>query len=169
MSRTVELGAGTSPDPRANETVDLHADADHQFDLDGIWHLKTDTVDHLIAHHCVEHLADTARFFSEASRVLRPGGTLEITVPVGADAVADHDHSTRWEWRTPTFYCTEQQRHWDPDTDFRLVDRDLTVWFYGPFEPLSGVFDLLADRWPRWAIRRCGSGEITAVYRRTGP
>lgn len=165
----IDLGAGDDPDPRATETVDLYTDADHQFDLGERWELDEDSVDGLIGNHVVEHL-DTEHVFDEAARVLVDGGWFELTVPIGRDAVADPDHRQRWTYWTPKMYCRrarrEDGRPWDSDTEFELVDRDLSVWLFGPFEPLSGVFDHMADVWPNWAARRCGAGELTARYRR---
>lgn len=167
--RVIDLGAGDGPDPRATETVDLYTDADHQFDLSQRWELNDSSVDGLIANHVVEHL-DAEHVFKEAGRVLVDGGWFELTVPLGRDADADPDHQQRWTYWTPRMFCQRSQddagRPWDPDTEFVLDDRELSVWLFGPLAPLSGLFDLLADRWPHWAERRCGAGELTARYRR---
>jgi len=40
--RVLDLGAGDDPDARATETVDLYADADHQFDLTDEWPIETE-------------------------------------------------------------------------------------------------------------------------------
>lgn len=168
----LDLGAGDDPDGRATETVDLYTDADHQFDLAAEWELPTDYADGLIANHVVEHLPDLGHFFSESRRVLRDGGWLEITVPVGRDARADPDHEHAFEYWTPAMFCERHRREatrpWDASTGFELVDRDLDVWLLGPFAPFSSVFNRLAQRWPAWGVWRCGAGELTATYRLGG-
>lgn len=168
--RVLDLGAGDAPDPRSTETVDLYADADHEFDLDESWPVDDASVKGIIASHVVEHLAEPRDFFAEAGRVLVDGGWLEMTVPVGADAIADPDHETRWGWRTPEIYCrdrsAENGRPWDPDPPFTLLDRDADVWFFAPFRPLTPLLQAMSKRCPAEAVRRCSSGEITARYRR---
>lgn len=167
--RVLDVGAGDSPDDRATETVDLYTDADHQFDLGKRWPLDDEAVDGIIANHVVEHL-DAAHFFEEAGRVLGKGGWLEITVPIGRDARADPDHRHAWEYWTPMMYCREHRekaaRPWDTETRFRLMERDLDVWLLGPWQPATPLFNALAQQWPDWGVRRCGSGELTAKYRR---
>jgi tocopherol O-methyltransferase len=49
--------------------------------------------DHLIAIESSEHMLDRPRFFAEAFRVLRPGGTLSICAWLAGD------HATPWERR----------------------------------------------------------------------
>ena len=169
MSRIVDLGAGTDPDRRATETVDLFVAADHQFDLETDWHLDDDSVDGLIANHVLEHL-DAEHFFQQAARVLSDGGFLEVTLPVGRDAKADPTHRNRWTYWTPKMYCQKHQRKadrpWDTDTEFVLTDRDIDLWLLGPFARFSAAFNRLGQRWPHWGVERCGSGELTARYRR---
>lgn len=118
------------------------------------------------AHHVLEHLPDRAAFFDEAARVLRPGGELVVTLPLGRNAVTDDDHTTAWTYGTPGQYSREHRRPWDPDTLFVLVDREMDVWLGGPLAPMSPLFRLLATRWPEWAAYRCYAGEVTATYRR---
>lgn len=168
--RVLDVGAGDDPDRRATETVDLFADADLEFDLEAEWPLPDASVGGLIASHVVEHLADPRHFFAEAGRVLVDDGWLEITVPVGADGVADIDHETHWSWRTPELFCREtsraHSRPWDPDPPFELLDREANVWLFPPLRTLTPLLQAVARRWPAEAVRRCSSGQITARYRR---
>lgn len=170
MTRVLDVGAGDEPDSRGTETVDLYADADHQFDLEAEWPIETASVDGIVANHVVEHLDEPVHFFEEAARCLQCDGWLELTVPVGQDAIADPDHSQLWTWRTPEIYCRDSSakhnRAWDPDPPLRLVTRDASVWFYPPLRRLSPALQAAAKVWPAEAVRRCSSGEITARYRR---
>lgn len=162
----VDLGAGHDPDPRADTTVDKHVDADIHADLEEKWPFADASVDGIILSHVLEHLVDPVHVFDEAARVLSSGGWLEITVPVGADARTDPTHEHVWTYGTPEAFCQRCQQPWHPDTEFRLVRRDLDVWLFTPFTFLDGVFNRVANRWPAEAERRCSSGELTAIYRR---
>lgn len=48
------------------------------------WPLDEASVDVVLCTETIEHVPDTARFMSEVSRVLRPGGELILTVPFSA-------------------------------------------------------------------------------------
>ena len=164
----LDVGAGRNPDPRADTTLDIQPPADHVADLEGDWPIETDSVDRIIARHVVEHLAEPAHFFGEAARVLGDGGRLEVTVPLGSDALTDHDHATVWRYATPEQFCQRRQRPWDPETPFVLVARDLRVWGSGPERLMwdTPLGDALARQWPAWAAHRCPHGELTAVFER---
>ncbi|UIP01735.1 class I SAM-dependent methyltransferase (plasmid) [Halobaculum sp. CBA1158] len=170
MTRVLDLGSGTDPDPRATETVDLYAEADLQFDLDEEWPITEASVDGIVASHVVEHLSDPATFFDRAAAALSDDGWLEITVPVGVDGVADPDHETQWTWRTPATFCREHsERHgraWDADPPLVMTDRNANLWLFPPFSALTPALQAFAERWPAEAVRRCSSGEIIARYRR---
>lgn len=166
----VDLGAGSDPDPRADVTLDAHDEADLQADLRLDWPLASASVDGLVASHVVEHLPDLDHFFREAARVLQPSGWLDVTVPVGADAVGDPDHEHQFEWRTlATFgrdYSDSQGRPWDTQVPLVMTERNPEVWFHPPLHHLTPALQWAAKRWPREAIRRCSSGEVTVRYRR---
>lgn len=162
----LDVGAGREPDARADETLDIRPPADHVADLTDEWPIETDSIGCVIASHVVEHLDDPAHFFAEAGRVLVRGGTLEVTVPLGSDALTDHDHATVWRYATPEQFCRRQQRAWDPRTDFVLLNRHLSAWGGGPERIVwdTPLGDVLAQTWPAWAAHRCPHGELTAVY-----
>lgn len=164
--RVIDVGAGEDPDPRATETADIRPTADHQFDVREEWPFPEDYADMIIARHLVEHLSDPTHFFDEAARVVRPGGRLEIVLPIGQNAITDLDHEQEWLYCTPEQYCVDQQRPWDPDTQFRLVKRDIDVYLGGPISPLTPVLQAVATIWPAWATYRCDTGELRAQYTR---
>lgn len=161
----LDIGAGQSPDPRATETVDLYAEADHQFDLNEPWELPDDYAIGIVANHVVEHL-DPAHVMREASRVLHDGGWLEITVPLGIAQRTDPTH----EW-FPTVEAAEvlsgefhAERHWDPEVPLTLKDINLDVGFLGPMTPLSPILQACTHRWPVWAADKADRGEMTIQY-----
>jgi len=167
MMAVIDVGAGEDPDPRADLQSDIRPPADCLFDAGGGWPLQDASVTGVVAHHVLEHLPDPTVFFGEAGRVLKPRGWLEVSVPLGSDAVTDLDHEHIWRYATPEQFCSEQQRPWDPDTAFRLISRRLEVWGYGPESFWSHApMQWIADQWPAWAAHRCPAGELTATYRR---
>lgn len=170
--RVIDVGAGHEPDPRATETADVHDldSVDHVFDIREEWPFPAASIDGLVMSHVLEHVDDQASVLEEAARVLRVGGWVEVTVPVGADAFADPDHESVWTWATPEIYsCRDRQRHWDAAIPLALEERSADVWLFGPLSWATPLLQALADRWPAEAVQRCSSGEITARYRRVKP
>lgn len=168
MSRVLDVGAGPNPDPRADDTLDIQPPADHVADLTEPWPFDAASYDRVIANHVVEHLDELEHFFLEAGRVLTDRGVLEVTVPIGEDAITDHDHETVFRYETPVQFCRDRSRAWDPDVPFVLVARDLDVWASGPESVLwnTPLADALARLFPHWAAHRAYTGELTATYRR---
>lgn len=86
-------------------TADMNpnCDPDYLLDLDISWWKKSlpwndDTFDEIGAYDCLEHWGkqgDWRGWFDEMAeyhRILKPGGTMGILVPVGGDALADPGH-----------------------------------------------------------------------------
>lgn len=163
MTRVLDIGAGDNPDPRATETVDLYADADHQFDLSEEWPIKPASVDGIVANHVVEHL-DPEHVFEQAGAAIRTGGWFELTLPLGENARTDPDHTHQWTFGTPSRFCISKNQHWDTSTEFKLQDVQVEGWLGGPLAPLSPVFNAAAKVWPAWVAERCFAGELTARY-----
>lgn len=176
MSEIVlDLGAGTDPDDRATHAADLAAlpTVDAQFDLDHQpWPLQTSSVDGIVASHVFEHLSDVPAVLQEAARVLRPSGWLELDVPVGRPQLTDPTHENHWTWSTPAFFARGGARDYYFDLPFKIVNRNLTVWFDGPLSKLSPLL--------RAAVRWYGPGDwvsgtpwlagtLTVRFRRVRP
>ncbi|WP_425498338.1 methyltransferase domain-containing protein [Halogeometricum salsisoli] len=164
--RIVDVGAGTNPDPRATETLDIQPPADHVADLEGKWPFEDSSVQLIVANHVLEHIADPEHFFNEAARILTNEGILEVTVPLGEDAKTDHTHVSEWRFATPEQFCAENRRPWDPEVPFVLQSRRLRVWLSGPERFLMPIFRPLANIYPPWAAHRCYAGELTAKFQR---
>lgn len=167
---TLHLGCGD--DYRAGAiNVDVREDsaADLVFDITDDWDPIADaSMWRVEAHHVLEHIAEPAHVFAEAARVLRDGGQLIITVPLGVNAATDLDHAHAWTFRTPEQFSQTHRRPWDPDVPFDLVGRHADVWFGGPLSKASPLLRLAALRWPAWAARRCYAGELWTRYQRQG-
>lgn len=162
----LEVGCGNHPDPRADLTTDVlpHETVDAQADATRL-PVQDNVLEGVIARHIVEHLDDPSLFFAEAARVIKPGGWIEIRVPLGVNHRNDGDHKHPWSWERPEQYSKSHRRPWDPDLPLDLVDRKLNVWLMGPFGWLSPIFRLLARVWPNWAAYRTAGGELIVRYR----
>jgi SAM-dependent methyltransferase len=141
--RVVDLGAGTEPDPRATMAADVAqlSGLDLRFDLDTHpWPLADASLDGIVASHVVEHLDDVEGVLREVTRVLKPGGWLEIDVPLGRPNQTDPTHSNTWTWTTPEFFARGGTRDYYFDLPLVLEDREMTVWLEGPFSKVSPLY-----------------------------
>lgn len=151
-------------------------DPDEQYNLEELpWPWESETFDAIRAFHLFEHLDDMEAALRESERILRPGGTLALKLPMGNDAIADPDHDwgggNPWTWRTPEFYTGK--RHWDIDVGLEVEYRDCELWSLGPTWIQQGFMQSVWE----WRIARngCGewcfslprmSGEFTVVFRK---
>jgi len=105
----VELGGGPFPSP-GYVHVDLDWRARHLEHRAPVWDLpfREGDVDELLAVHVLEHVhpSQIARTLGEWSRVIRPGGLLEIHVPNGPavfEAFVHGPTATKWALMTAFF------------------------------------------------------------------
>lgn len=168
----LQIGCGDyQPDGWLNTDVSTTCDPDFTLDAGADWPFPDNSFRMVHARHVLEHLSHgslTDTVIPEAGRVLRSGGRLKIVVPIGADAIADPTHRSRWGWRTPAFYA-RSAAHWQPGSElpFRLAYRSLDLWFHNPLDRASWLLNRAADRWPV-AMSRApfASGELTAIFER---
>lgn len=128
----------------------------------------------IYAHHVFEHLSDIELTLRECARILRSGGRLVVTLPVGVNADADPDHTwgrngRPWTWQTPEFYCGA--RHWDVDVGLRAVDKSVelhTHYSFFPFKAFQHVKWRVEQWWNgsgEWAFRQpAASAEFRVVF-----
>jgi SAM-dependent methyltransferase len=134
------------------------------------WPWDDSSVDHILASHVLEHLP-TEQALNECVRILRPGGTLQVIMPIGLDAQADPDHTGDiWTWITPEMYCGK--RHWDADVGLELFDRDVTIWPQLPGR-WKHLYRRLIERWmrvygtSRWCFALpATSGEFEVTFKK---
>lgn len=138
MSILLDIGGGATPLEGAVNLDPKHGTP--PFDVrvqDGI-PLDDDTVAHVNASHVLEHIpagAERIRALNEIHRVLVPGGTLRIEVPVvghrrtlvnAPEAWADPTHVSYWWFPDSlSYFCSGGRRadadygirYWEPLTD----------------------------------------------------
>ncbi len=107
--------------------------------------LEDESCDTILASRVLEHLPEPAVFWSEVSRIIRPGGRIIMTVPF-LDRIHESPHD----------YC----RH----TDFALrrgaENCGLEVEL---LEPLGGAPVVICDNVAKVAVQAGGLGELAAI------
>lgn len=138
-----------------NIDVNPKCNPDTILDLNDLqWPFDNQSVDYIIMSHVLEHLNDEKTALRECARILKPGGVLEIKMPVGLDMDSDptHKQDNTWTWRTPEFY--NGKRHWDSDIGIKLLDRKVDIWVQKP-----GVFGWIQKNKIRYMKYRYDDGE----------
>ena len=78
------------------------------------WPWADSTIEHIIAHDIIEHLANKIQTMNEIYRVLVPNGTVHIVVPTtdGPGAWQDPTHVSFWNMNSFKYYYhgSEEQR-----------------------------------------------------------
>jgi len=152
----MKLNLGCGKDAKAGWTnVD-------QYNLDGVdevvnlndtpWPWVMDSVEVIRAEHVFEHLDSVEAALTESARILKPGGTLTVVMPMGVNAIADPDHERVWTYQTPEFYTGK--RHWDSELPLEIDRRDVRM-----HSLYSGVLDKVHSGVLRAKQRVYGNGE----------
>ncbi len=130
--RRLNLGCGQYPaDDCINVDIDPASAADLHFDLSVFpYPLETGRFEQISASHVLEHLPDAFAAMREWSRLLAPGGRLNIRVPHCSRGFTHPQHRSGFDISFPLYF--------DPGfpggysgVEFRLVSMNLT-WFAQP-------------------------------------
>ncbi len=108
--------------------------------------LPTDSLDVVLTPHVLEHVADTAKALDELYRVLRPGGTLLLQVPVLQGQTAPPAQPEFHGDHTPVFW------RFGPALGDALASRGFEVTLLAPqllLAVAAGPLDPAAWPWPR--------------------
>jgi SAM-dependent methyltransferase len=166
---TLEVGAGDSPDPRADITLDIAP-------LDGVdivcdlnqysLPFRNDEFDTIIATHVLEHLDDAGRVLAELSRITKPGGVIEVTVPFGVNSFSDPTHTAYWTFETPEFFVEGGQRPYYFDLPLTLKSRTQNAWFMGFLGLFTPILQRVVRRSPGVWVDGLPlvSGELTTTF-----
>lgn len=159
----VEIGAGETPDARADVTVDLRAVCDVQATATRL-PMQDDSCEMLLAHHVIEHIDDLEPVIQEFRRVVKPNGIIEIRVPLGLNAANDYTHA-HTDWTPEKLKSLANPKPWQNGIGLDVVEINVHGWLFGPLRVFSPVFEWLSNHYPEWVAYRAGGGEIVATYR----
>jgi SAM-dependent methyltransferase len=108
-------------------TADLTRPAMAHFDIAAVPYAD-DTFDVILCSHVLEHVADDRRALRELHRVLRPGGSAIVLVPLGSDAETFEDATiTSPEKREAAFGQFDHMRRYGQDFPKRLEEAGFRV------------------------------------------
>lgn len=143
MKRSLLLGCGNSREKKIYQNGEsdwvgelTRLDMDINCGADVVWDLEcrplpfdSNYFDELAAYDVLEHIGrqgDWKGWFDEMAeyhRILKPGGTFGVLVPIGQDALADPGHTRFFQKNYFGFLCddfyTENLKKGAPVTDYR--------------------------------------------------
>lgn len=173
----LDIGAGRDPlsghmavDLRLTPETDIIASAD---DLP----FANETIERIHANSLLPHLADYAEAFEEWSRVLKPGGELEVaaTHAHSTGIVQDADHSS-WSWtsETPAYFDSDHLFRYYTNVSLELVSCEVVGWArpgWTWLRPWSWIFGkIIKSVHPKTADELMklpfSGGRVRAVYRK---
>ncbi len=137
------------------ETVDLHqADVTHRADIRRL-PLPDATYDVVIANHVLEHVDDDRRAVAELFRVLRPGGTALLTVPINPTRATTYEDATITDpaGRQAHFNAPDHRRFYGLDFTDRLAAAGFVVATFRMTPAEEVKFGLLPMEWLYVATR----------------
>jgi len=165
----LHLGCGTDyRDGCHNVDVNPAVGADEHHDLeDRPWPWPDNAFSVVIARHVLEHLATVP--WDELVRVLRPGGTLKLSYPIGHTRFEDPTHKQHWNYQTAAALAGERNHPHEHVDGLRLDHRQVTVEVSGRLCRWYTRLRLWKGGPGSWLSQVPGlHGEVTATYTTAG-
>ena len=156
MDTTTKLHLCCGPRQRFPESLGwLNVDAsDFGFnivaDLGGPWgFVEPESVDYIVCNDGFEHMADHQHFLSEASRVLKVGGRMELWVPHFKNPSAYRiTHRSFYSW---SLWDAYPEPH-DATRNLKVVSNRIYVGHeHGPMAPINWLANVSPKWWERLA------------------
>jgi SAM-dependent methyltransferase len=148
-SKTLHLGCGGKKVSGAfGVDFDPKSEADIIHDLNEFpWPLESDSFDHVICEHVLEHLTDLVHTMSEVYRVCRQGAIVEIVSPHFSSVNSWDDPTHKHHFTLATFeYFHKEHPLAYGDAHFETVSRRLT--FSSSLVTLPArIFCFFSPRW----------------------
>lgn len=168
---TLNLGCGRETLPEAiNVDAEPLPGVDEVVDLENVpWPWDSASADRIVARHVVEHLDRSMDALREAGRVLKPGGHLQLTYPIGHTRFEDPTHRQYWNWNTAAAIAGERKHAHEHVDGLRLYARELDYQVSGRLARWYTRLRLQHGGPGTWLSQVPGLyGEVTATYRREG-
>jgi SAM-dependent methyltransferase len=140
------------------ETADLlQKGVTHQVDITKI-PLPDASYDVVMAHHVLEHIDDDRQAMRELFRLLKPGGTAVLSVPVNASHRKTYENPaiTKPELRALHFSAPDHKRYYGLDFADKLEEVGFTVETFRMPPEQEVRYGLLRDEWIYIASKRAG-------------
>ncbi len=134
---------------RLYETADLHQPGvTHRIDITRI-PFTAESYDVVIAHHVLEHIDDDRTAMRELFRILRPGGSAVLTVPINASRAETYENAAiaSPEDRTAHFSAPDHRRYYGLDFANRLEQAGFRVANFRLPPDQEVRFGLQRDEW----------------------
>lgn len=116
-----------NPDCGASLVFNIGARLRHVGVVRGVLPFEDEEFDEIGAFDCLEHWGEQGDFrqwfgeMAEYHRIIKPGGTMGIMVPIGADALADPGHTRFFHRNHFNFLC---QAFYEQNTEKRTCFTD---------------------------------------------
>lgn len=87
----------------------------------------TDSIDEIYSNHCFEHINDLVALMTDLHRILKPGGTLDFTVPhiSNIEYYRDPTHKTPFIYTTVDYFIKGMKPIEYTKADFEYIERTM--------------------------------------------
>jgi len=170
IPRVLNLGCGEDSREHAhNVDISPAVNPDQVLDLEQTpWSLPSRHFNRILAHHVFEHLDSIPT--AELERIIRPGGALVVTYPIGHTRFEDTTHTQHWGWHSAEALAGEREHSHEVSGAWKLVNRENDIRISGsaPLERAYIGYRKRVDGLGPWIEQVPGVyGEVRAEYEYT--